>query len=136
MVETVFSANNREEVVVLPYTPTGLVFSEPQNNSTFDGLSRGRGLIGAMQPRTASFSARFFKHQPKWCHPLCFVYPIQYVEFFRKWREKLVPLRLVVSTPEREIINMAVLIDSFEWEMLRNEDIACSITLREYTFIN
>lgn len=136
MIETVFSANNREEVVVLQYTPTGLVFSEPQNNSTFDGLSRGRGLIGAMQPRTASFSARFCKNHQKWMHPLCFVYPIQYVEFFRKWREKLVPLRLVMSSPEREIINMAILIDSFDWEILKSGDIAYSMTLREYTFIN
>ena len=56
MVETVFSANNRQEVFVLPFTPTELVFSEPQNNSVFDGLSRGRGCIGIMQPRTASFS--------------------------------------------------------------------------------
>lgn len=136
MVETVFSANNREEVFVLPFTPTELVFSEPQNNSIFDGLSRGRGYIGTMQPRTASFSSRFFKNKPSWAHPMANQQPIEYVEFFRRWREKLVPMRITITDTEREIINMAILIDSFEWEMLRNGDIAYSISLREYTFIN
>ena len=136
MVETVFSANNRQEVFVLPYTPTGLVFSEPQNNSTFDGLSRGRGVIGVMQPRTASFSSRFFKHRMSWFHPLAIHQPMEYVEFFRRWREKLVLMRITITDTDREIINMAVLVDSFEWEMLRNGDIAYSISLREYTFIN
>lgn len=136
MVETVFSANNRQEVFVLPFTPVGLVFSEPQNNSVFDGLSRGRGCIGVMQPRTASFSSRFFKHNPGWCHPMATYQPMEYVEFFRRWREKLVPMRITITDTDREIINMAVLVDSFEWEMLRNGDIAYTISLTEYTFIN
>ena len=136
MVETVFSANNRQEVFVLPFTPTGLVFSEPQNNSVFDGLSRGRGCIGVMQPRTASFSSRFFKNKPSWCHPMATAQPMEYVEFFRRWREKLVPMRITITDTDREIVNMAVLVDSFEWEMLRNGDIAYSISLTEYTFIN
>lgn len=136
MVETVFSANNRQEVFVLPFTPAKLVFSEPQNNSTFDGLSRGRGVIGVMQPRTASFSSRFFKHRMSWFHPLAIHQPMEYVEFFRRWREKLVPMRITITDTDREIINIAVLVDNFEWEMLRNGDIAYSITLREYTFIN
>ena len=61
---------------------------------------------------------------------------MEYVEFFRRWREKLVPMRITITDTDREIINMAVLVDSFEWEMLRNGDISYSISLTEYTFIN
>lgn len=135
MVETTFSANNREEVFVLPFTPVGISFAEPQNNSDFEGLSRGRAVIGVMQPIEISFTSRFFKNRLSWFHPLAIHKPMQYVEFFRKWREKLVPIRFTIVSDDSVICNMAVLVDSFEWEMLKNGDIVYSISLREYKFI-
>lgn len=135
MVETVISANNREEVIVLPFTPPGLQITEPQANDTFDGLSRGRRMIGTMQPRTVQWSSRFFRHRMPWMHPQTAADPMDYVDFFRKWRGALVPLRLVIADETREILNMAVTVDDFDWELLRTGDIEYSITLSEYEFI-
>lgn len=135
MVETVFSANNREQVVVLPFTPVGLEFEEPQDNGTFDGLSRGRRVIGTMQPRTASWSSRFFRHRQPWMHPQSSDDPMAYVDFFRRWRQAHVPIRLVQTSGEREIVNMAVLVDDFSWSLTRTGDIAYSMTVSEYEFI-
>lgn len=136
MVETVFSANNRQEVFVLPFTPVEMPVSEPQNNSTFDGLSMGRGVIGTLQPAVISYSSRFFKNRPSWAHPMATAQPMEYVEFFRRWRGKKVPIRITITAPDREILNMAVLVDDFQWQLLKNLDIAYSISLTEYTFIN
>lgn len=60
---------------------------------------------------------------------------MDYVDFFRKWRGALVPLRLVIADETREILNMAVTVDDFDWELLRTGDIEYSITLSEYEFI-
>lgn len=136
MVETVFSANNRQEVFVLPFTPPELNISKSQNNSVFDGLSRGRGVPGTLQPTIISFSSRFFKHKPSWAHPMATAQPMEYVDFFNRWWEKLVPIRLTVTDTDREILNMAVLIDNFEWQMHKTRDILYSISLKEYKFIN
>lgn len=136
MVETVFSANNRQEVFVLPYTPPELLVSKSQNNSVFDGLSRGRGTPGTLQPTIISFSNRFYKHRLGWMHPMATHQPLEYVDFFNRWWEKLVPIRITVTAPDREILNMAVLIDNFEWQMHKTTDILYSISLKEYKFIN
>ena len=135
MVETVFSANNREQVMVLPWTPPGLQIAERQNNNTFDGLSRGRAMIGTMAPRVISFSSIFPKVHQRWMHPQALHTPLDYVEFFRKWREELVPIRIVITDNTREIINMAVTVDDFTWKLRKNGDYEYSITLSEYVFI-
>lgn len=135
MIETVFSANNREQIMVLPFTPVGVEFEEPQGNSTFDGLSRGRRMIGTMQPRTMSWSSRFFKRRQSWMHPQAADDPMDYVDFFRKWRSAHVPIRIVQTDGAREIVNMAVLVDDFRWELTRTGDIEYSIELSEYEFI-
>lgn len=135
MIETVLSANNREQIIVLPFTPVGVEFEEPQDNSTFDGLSRGRRMIGTMQPRTIRWSSRFFKHRGSWMHPQAADDPMEYVRFFRRWRSAHVPIRLVQTDGTREIINMAVLVDEFNWELTRTGDIDYSIELSEYEFV-
>lgn len=135
MIETIFSANNRAEVVVLPYTPDGLEVESRQDNSVFKGLSRGRQSIGTMQPRTLDFSGRFFKRRPAWAHAQSLADPMGYVEFFTRWREALVPIRLIVTDGTREVLNMAVTVDEFSWGLTKTGDITYSLTLSEYVFV-
>ena len=58
-----------------------------------------------------------------------------YVDFFRRWRQAHVPIRIVQTSGEREIVNMAVLVDDFSWSLTRTGDIAYSMTVSEYEFI-
>ena len=135
MTKIYLSANNREQVVTLPFAPLGLEISSAQKNSVFDGLTRGRQVIGTMQPRTVSWSGRFFKTNPRWANPAALSDPMDYVDFFERWREALVPIRLVITDGGRELINIAATVDEFSWQLTKTGDISYSIDLSEYVFV-
>lgn len=134
--DIVFSANNREEVITFPYTPAGIEISESQSNDVFSGLSRNIGLIGNMDLRTVSISGYWFKINPSWANSSAKDEPKKYVEFFQKWRAKKVPVRLVISeSDDNVILNMACTIDDFTWSYARSGDISYSLKVTEYTFV-
>lgn len=135
MIETVISANNREQVIVLPFTPLELQIKEPQGNDSFDGLSRERATIGTMGPIEVSWSSIFPAQRAAWMHPQTLSDPLGYVDFFRRWREAAVPVRLVISDSTREILNIAAVVDDFQWSIGRSGNISYSISMREYKFV-
>lgn len=137
MYQIIFSANNNAEVMVLPYVPPDFQIPSPQNNGTYNGLSRDYNMIGTMGLRQLELEAFF---------PVGRRYPFmpaaaltdgwQYVSFFERWRAKKVPIRVVLldgSNVSR--LNMACTIDAFSHGVRRNGDISYSLTAREYRFI-
>ncbi len=136
--DIIFSANNNEEIKILPVVPNDTPISQTQNNEQFQTINSGTlNLIGDMGLRGLSIQSFFPIHNYRWIKKGSNADAWSYVEFFKKWRGKRVPLRIVVITSTgKEILNMPCTIDEFEYYEKRNGDIGYSLTINEYTFVN
>lgn len=135
--DIVFSADNRAEVLVLPFAPLDIGVESPQNNEIFHGLSRDINLIGTIGLRTLKISS-FFPDRPMgFFHTAAPIGARAYIDFFERWRAKKVPLRVVwTDNNGEEILNMPCTIDSFSWHPAsKTGRIQYDITAREYVFI-
>lgn len=132
----VFSANNREEVIILPVVPE-IEMDKPQENERFQTINNGTlNLIGDEGLRTFSITSIFPSKEYPWMKPGSVAEPFRYVDFFNKWRARKVPLRIVTSKPDgTEWFNMPVLIDNFNYRVRRNGDIAYTLECSEYRFV-
>ena len=132
----VFSANNREEVMILPVVPE-IEMDKPQSNERFETINNGTlNLIGDEGLRTFSITSIFPSQKYPWLKPGSVAEPFKYVDFFNRWRAKKVPLRIVTSRPDgREWFNMACLIDNFTFKLRKNGDIAYTLDVSEYPFV-
>lgn len=132
----IFSANNNEEVVVLPVVPE-IEVEKPQNNEQFKTINNGTlNLIGDLDLITFSITSIFPSQNYNWLKPGSIADPFHYVDFFNKWREKQVPLRIVTSRPDgREWFNMPCLINNFVYRLRKNGDVTYTLDVSEYRFI-
>lgn len=130
----VFSANNNQETMVIPFPPSALSIEQEQENTDFEGLSGTLKIIGNMGLRTLSFSSFFslgvrmpgmnqYATENGWA----------YIDFFERWRNRKVPLRIVITTDEREVLNMPCVIDNFTWQK-KCKRITYTINISEYRF--
>lgn len=131
----VLSANNYEEVFVLPYLPPEWSWSEGQTIDTYDGLSRSITMPGNMEPQTFSWSALYPRQRYSFTAAKADTNPEAFVEFIRKWREKHYPLRLTITDGDKTLVYIPVLVDSFSHSYLKNRDLKYSISLVEYKFL-
>lgn len=140
MRDIILSANNNEEVVVLPIVPD-IEINSPQDNEKFKVTGKGYlNLIGEMGLREFSISSIFPAQPMRSMRPGSEARPFLYLDFINKWRRKQVPIRIVASRPDgngksREWFNMAVLIDDFQYRPLRNGSVKYTLDLSEYIFI-
>lgn len=133
--DIIFSANNRQEVFVLPVVPSGVDVGEPQNNDTFSGALGELNLIGNMGLRSMSISSILPNRQYSFMRPGSTRDGWSYMDFFRRIRSSKVPLRVVmVTTSGGEVLNMPCTIDDFSWSVDKAGDIAYSLSVREYVF--
>lgn len=135
--ELVFSADNRADLLVMPFVPTDIQVTEPQNNDRFQGLSRDINLLGTLGLRTLTLSGFFPDRRYTFCHPLAPIGARPYIDFFRRWRGEKVPLRVVWTDNDgAEILNMPCSIDSFEWQAVgKLGRVQYSLSVTEYEFV-
>lgn len=133
--DIVFSANNNEEVMILPVVPE-IEVDKPQSNEQFETVnSKPLNLIGEEGLRTFPITSIFPAQKYPWLRPGSLAEPFKYVDFFNKWRDRKVPLRIVTSRPDgSEWFNMPCLIDNFTFKVRRNGDIAYTLEISEYIF--
>ena len=114
-----------------PVLPSAFTVTKPQKNDTFETISQGElKLIGLTGLKSISFSSFF----PVRDYPFLrdrsdtgfgYVYTID------TWIARRVPMRLIITdTP----INMAVVIDSFEYTVKSDGDLAYTINFSEFKF--
>ncbi len=131
----VFSANNRQETMVLPFPPASVGVESTQENEDFSGLSGPLKLIGNMALRTISLQSFFpIGFRPSGMNPYASTDGWAYVDFLERWRSRKVPLRLVITTDDREMVNMACVIDTFLYEKKINR-IEYTLDITEYKFV-
>nr|DAL77546.1 MAG TPA: tail assembly protein [Caudoviricetes sp.] len=135
--ELVFSADNRADILVMPFVPPDISIEEPQNNEVFSGLSRDINLIGNLGLKTLSMSSFFPERKYPFCNPLAPIGAQPYIAFFRRWRAEKVPLRVVWTDNDgSEILNMPCTIDSFDWQAVgKMGRVSYSLTAKEYNFV-
>lgn len=136
--DIIFSVNNNEEIKVLPVVPPDIGITQAQNNEQFQTINSGTlNLIGDIGLRNLSIQSFFPINNYKWIKKGSNLDGWSYVDFFKKWRGKRVPLRIVItSTKGKEILNMPCTIDEFEFAEKRNGDISYSLTITEYPFVS
>ncbi len=139
MTHIYISVNNKQELYAIPIVPDGFTIPEPeQHNEVYSGLSRDYNRIGTLGLRQLSWSSFFPVKRHRNYSFVDDAYTKDgwaYVSFFQRWRDKKVPFRVVVISDEEVRLNMPCTVDQFEYSIKRNKDIAYSITLTEYRFV-
>lgn len=132
--DIVFSIKNNAEVYVLPVCPE-IEIEETQNNETFDGLSFDIRMIGKVGLRTLSISSFFPRIRYPYVNPYAEINPSLYIDFFRRIKEEMIPARIVITDKHsKEILNMAVSIDNFNYKYRNNGEVDYTLDLTEYIF--
>lgn len=129
------SVNNREDVMVLPVTPSSFTISKPQGGNVFETVSQGElQLIG--QPKLKGLTIEAFfpikGHDYSYLHNRD-MWGWEYVDKIDDWIDKKLPVRVVISdTP----INMAVAINDFEYTIKTDGDLWYKLQLKEFNLLN
>ncbi|MTI65169.1 MAG: phage portal protein [Firmicutes bacterium] len=136
--DIVFSANNNEEIKILPIVPAeSPEISTEQKNETFDTVNNGTlQLIGDMGLKSLSISSIFPCNDYKWIKSGSSTDGWSYVNFFEKWRKAKVPIRCVIIGKDGKVVlNIACLINNFTYREKRIGDIAYTLDIVEYRFV-
>ena len=129
------SVNNREDVMVLPVTPSSFTISKPQGGNVFETVSQGElQLIG--QPKLKGLTIEAFfpikGHDYSYLHNRD-MWGWEYVDKIDDWIDKKLPVRVVISdTP----INMAVASNDFEYTIKTDGDLWYKLQLKEFNLLN
>lgn len=132
--EIFLSINNREQVIKLPVTPNVFNVKSPWGNNKFETINQGEiKIIGQKGLRSLSIQSFFPVKDYSFIQDKTYI-GWEYVDIIEKWRERRVPVRLVITdTP----INLAVTIDEFDYGTQDGTgDIYYTLTLSEYKFIS
>jgi hypothetical protein len=134
--DIIFSANNNEEVIILPVVPE-IDLDNPQNNERFETINSGTlNLIGDKGLRSFSITSILPSQEYKWLRPGSLAEPFKYINFFDKWIARKVPIRVVTSKVDgSEWFNMPCLIDNFSHKIRKNGNVEYSLEVSEYGFI-
>lgn len=134
--DIIISANNNEEVVVLPIVPE-IEVNSPQDNEEFKTAAQGyMNLIGDLGLRRFTISSVF----PSGSHylhmrPESWNRPFKYVDFINKWRREKVPFRVIASRPDGSLwFNIPMLVDDFQYRLTKAGNIVYTLQLSEYPF--
>jgi hypothetical protein len=135
--DIIFSANNNEEIKIMPIVPNDIEIVQSQSNEEFETLNSGTlNLIGELGLRNLSIQSFFPCNEYRWIKKGASTDGWSYVDFFQKWRNRKVPIRIVmISKIGRQILNMPCTIDEFSHAEKRNGDIAYTLEIKEYTFV-
>lgn len=136
--EVFLSINNNEEVVQLPVPPTeDYNIESPWGNEVHETQTQELATIGLRGLRTFSISSFFPVHEYPWSQNRT-LHGMEYVQLIESWRERRIPMRLVVTydQPHRLNINMAVIVTNFTYSSNRSGDIHYTLDLRQFAFVS
>src|SRR6056297_564282 len=134
MVKIYLSINNNEEVILLPVTPEEYEISEPWNNQEVEGLNQAMNIIQNKGLSSLSIETFF----PSKDYPFLLsrdMWGMEYVETIKRWRERRVPLRVIITNDGETEVNMAVTIDGFTYSKDKSGDINYKLDLKEFKFV-
>ncbi len=130
------SANNGEEILILPIVPTNLPEMVTEfKHEEFITNEKALTLIGRAGRRKLSLELLLpCNKNYKSIHPQAKADGREYITFWEKWSERRVPMRLIITEGVKEILNIAYTIDSLSWQYDRKKDIKAKLEISEYIF--
>lgn len=134
MVKIYISINNNEEVILLPVTPEEYEISEEWENQEVAGLRQPMNIIQNKKLATTSIESFF----PSKDYPFLLnrsMWGMEYVETIKRWRQRRVPIRFIITKSGKPVVNMPVTIDSFTYSEDKSGDIKYTLDLKEFTFV-
>ena len=134
--DIIVSANNNEDVLVFPIVPPGVGPEIPQENEDFNSVKGKLKLIGKMGTRTLIIESFWpVDKNYRFVRPGSEPDGWQYVTFFEKWREKQVPIRIILVTDDGAArLNMACVVNDLKWTLDKVGDIQYRLDIEEYIF--
>lgn len=130
-----FSANNYEELIVLPITPIIEEVIQDNQDTEFISVLGTLNVVGALGLKTFSMHS-FFPSKPIPSMVRGSVAePKTYINFFEKWRDKGYPLRLIITDKGETIINIACRYNFSYALNSKNGDINYTLDIKEYRFV-
>lgn len=136
--DIIISANNNETVLTIPVLPEKMPeMNQTYNNSTFEAINQDINLIGSKGLRAVTLQSFFpVNKNYKFQRPGSEKDGWKYVEFFNKYADLKVPIRMIWLDGLKEISNMAYTIESFTFQINKVKDIDYTVELKEYRFVN
>ncbi len=134
MVKIYISINNNEEVILLPVTPEEYEISEEWENQEVAGLRQPMNIIQNKKLATTSIESFF----PSKDYPFLLnrsMWGMEYVETIKRWRQRRVPIRFIITKSGKPVVNMPVTIDSFTYSEDKSGDIKYTLDLKEFIFV-
>lgn len=128
------SINNNEEVILLPITPEEYEIDGQWENQEIAGLNQPMNVIQHSRLVTTSFESFF----PVRNYPFSLnrnMLGMEYVEAIQRWRERRVPIRVIITRDGKPHFNMAMTIDGFSWRTDKSGDIKYKLDLKEFRFV-
>lgn len=134
--DLILSYNNNELVMPFPVIPNeGITVSRGQSNETWDGIHHQLQSLGTMELRHFSLSSIFPTRAYPWMRPGSSPDGWAYVRTIEAARERRIPFRAIyLDNQGREIFNLPVSIDSFEYGPDAAGDVAYTLECTEYRF--
>lgn len=129
----IFSADDNKEVMVLPVVPE-IELDKSQKNERFETINNGTlNIPGELDIIEWPISSFFPSRKHNWLRPGSVSDPYKYISFFDKYMKAKKPIRFIVSKEDGSAwFNRLVLVDSFNYNTMRNGDISYSLELSEY----
>ncbi len=135
--DIILSANNNEQVHILPVLPTDMPdILNTYKNTTFDSLDCEYNLIGNKGLRSLTFSSFFPNQKYSFMRPNSSYDAMSYINFLEYYANNKMPFRLIALHDDNsEIINIALTLDSFSWQVRTGGDIYYTLNMTEYVFL-
>lgn len=134
----ILSYNNNEGVMTFPVVPNGgITLSRGQSNETFDGVNHQLQSLGTMELAGFELSSIFPNRTYSWARPGSSPDGWSYVKTIEAVRQRRIPFRAIhLDNQGREIFNLPVSVDSFEYALDKAGDVAYTMSCTEYRFAN
>lgn len=134
----ILSYNNNEGVLTFPVIPNGgITLSREQSNETFDGVNHQLQSLGTMELAGFELSSIFPNRIYSWARPGSSPDGWSYVKTIEAVRQRRIPFRAIhLDNQGREIFNLPVSVDSFEYGLDKAGDVAYTMSCTEYRFAN
>ncbi len=130
------SANNGEEILILPVVPKNLPeLVQEWNHQEFETNDKVLTLIGKRKRKTMSFELLLpVNKNYRMINSKASSNGWDYINFWDKWSNKEVPMRLVITEGVNELLNIAYTIDSLKYYTDKKKDIVANLEISEYIF--
>lgn len=130
------SANNGEEVLVFPVVPKNLPeIVQEYGHEEFETNDNVLTLIGKRKRRTMSLSFLLPVNKSyKFINTQASSNGRDYIDFWEKWSNSRVPMRLIITEGLNEVLNIAYTINSLKWYYDKKKDIVANVDITEYIF--